>query len=79
MMVVGEKTFPPRPDDYIIEVYASVDAPIQIQKQISNLEPLSSLPPNSKMIGRVDSNGASAASWTSVIDDAKKKAKDVGR
>lgn len=78
MMAVGPKTYPPRPDNFVIDVFSPTEAPIQVQKAISNLKPISELPINAAEIGRIDSRGAPDASWGAVIDDAKSKARELG-
>jgi hypothetical protein len=77
MMTVGE-TYPPRPDNYLIEVFCTEDAPIQIQQQIAQLKPVSDIPKNANVIGRVDSRGAPLATWGSVVGDAMGKARSIG-
>jgi len=78
MMVVGNKTYPPRPNDYIIEVFCTEEAPINIQQQIGNLKSSKEIPSNAITIGRVDGSGAPAASWGAVIGDAMGKARSLG-
>jgi hypothetical protein len=78
MMAIGGKTYPPRPSDYVIEVFSSEEAPVQVMREIANLRPLKELPPTAVAIGRVDSNGAPLASWGSLIGDAMGKARSLG-
>jgi hypothetical protein len=78
MIATGGKTFPPRPNDYVIDVYATTDAPVEMQKEIIDIKGLSSVPPGAIEIGRVDANGAPAATWEAVADDAKVKARMLG-
>jgi hypothetical protein len=77
-MVVGTQTYPPRPEDYVIDVYLPVDAPVNVHQSIANAKDITTLPAYNIEIGRVDTQGAPAASWESVIDDAKKKARELG-
>jgi len=75
---VGSETYPPRPSDYVIDVYVPVDAPVNVQQSISNAKSINDLPPNALIIGRIDTNGGSASGWDSVIADAKPKARELG-
>jgi hypothetical protein len=77
-MPIGTQTFPPKPKDHIIDVYLVQDAPVQVHKQLANSKPMSAIPGYALEIGRVDSIGAPAASWGSVVNDAKKKARQLG-
>jgi len=77
-MAVGDQTYPPRPIDYIIDVYMPLDAPVVMHKQIAGAKDLQILPAGSRVIGRVDTVGAPAAGWASVINDAKHKARELG-
>ncbi len=77
-MAVGEKTFAPRPREYIIDVYLTTDAPVNVHKAVANAKSLDALPPRAITVGRVDTSGAPAASWASVINNAKKKARELG-
>jgi hypothetical protein len=77
-MAVGNRTYPPRPRKYIIDVYLDQAAPVQVHKQLANAKPLSAVPPAASTIGRVDTAGAPAASWGSVVNDAKKRARTLG-
>jgi hypothetical protein len=77
-MPIGEKTYPPRPDDYVIDVYVPVQAPVIVQQSIANAKPANSLPSFAQQIGRIDTTGAPAANWGSMIEDAKKKARSLG-
>lgn len=77
-MPIGGQTYPPRPDEHIIDVYLSDEAPVVVHKQIANAKPLSAVPPGALEIGRVDTIGAPAASWGAVVNDAKKKARTLG-
>ena len=78
MIPIGATTYPPRPDNYLIEVYATTDAPVEVLQEIGSIKPLASVPYNAAEIGRVDTHGAPAASWSSVLDDAKEKARTLG-
>jgi hypothetical protein len=78
MMSLGGISYPPRPDNYLIEVYTTTDAPVNILQEIGPTKPLSSVPSGATDIGRIDSHGAPAASWGKVIDDAKEKARTLG-
>ncbi len=77
-MAVGGQTYPPRADEYVIDVYLPIDAPVNVHQSIANAKPLTALPPLATEIGRVDTAGAPAAGWAAVIDDAKKKARALG-
>jgi len=77
-MPVGGKTYPPRPDEYIIDVFVSVDAPVIIQQSLTNAKPTSIAPKDAQVIGRIDTSGAPAASYASMVEDAKKKARQLG-
>jgi hypothetical protein len=77
-MPIGGQTYPPRPDDYIIEVYVPVQAPVLVQQSIGSAKPASQLPSKAREIGRIDTAGAPAAAWGSMIEDAKKKARTLG-
>lgn len=76
-MRVGN-TYPPRPHDYIIDVYVSLDAPVNVQQSISNPKSINDLPSSAEVVGRIDTNGAPLAGWDSVIADAKSKAREMG-
>lgn len=76
-MHVGN-TYPPRPDDFLIAIYVPLEAPVDVQTSLSNALPLSSMPSDAEIVGRIDSRGAPAASWASVIEDAKGKARQLG-
>lgn len=77
-MPIGGQTFPPRPNDHIIDVYLAQEAPVQVYKQLAGAKALSAVPSTAMEIGRVDTVGAPAASWGSVVNDAKKKARRLG-
>ena len=77
-MAIGPTTYPPRAKDYIITVYIGTDAPVNVHKSIANPSPISAIPSNATEIGRVDTQGAPAASWGSVIADAMKRARALG-
>lgn len=77
-MPVGPKTYPPRPTNYLIEIYVPAESPVVVQQAIGNAKPTETLPKNAEMIGRVDTNGASDASWASVFADAQSKARLLG-
>lgn len=75
---VGDNTYPPRPDDWAIDVYVGVDAPVVVQKSITHAKPATTVPENAALIGRVDAQGTSWNSWKGVIDEAKEKARTLG-
>lgn len=75
---LGEKTYPPRPDDWAIDIYVADEAPVIVHKSISQPKTIKDIPANAEMIGRVDAIGAPAASWDSVIRVAKEKARAIG-
>lgn len=77
-MAVGDQTYPPRATDYVIDVYMPLDAPVVMHKQIAGAKDLQALPAGARVIGRVDTVGAPAAGWASVINDAKRKARELG-
>jgi hypothetical protein len=77
-MALGPTTFPPRPRDYVIEVYVGVDAPVNVQKSIAHAKSITSIPSGAVEIGRIDTQGAPAASWGAVIADAKTRARALG-
>jgi hypothetical protein len=77
-MAVGKTTYPPRPDDWVVEVYVGVDAPVRVQKSIGFAKSVDEIPENAQLIGRVDAQGAELASWGAVIDEAKTKARALG-
>lgn len=78
-MAVGDKTYPPRPKDYPIDVYVDdTTAPVTVVKSMGTLaKSYKDLPPHD-LIGRVDLSGAPAASWSSMVDVAKAKARVLG-
>jgi hypothetical protein len=77
-MPIGGQTYPPRPDDYVIDVYAPTEAPVIVQQSIANAKLSTQLPANAREIGRIDTQGAPAAGWDSMIEDAKRKARALG-
>lgn len=77
-MAIGDSTFPPRPRDYVIEVFLPTDAPVNVHKSVAHAKALADLPGNAKEIGRIDTQGAPAATWVGVIEDAKRKARSLG-
>ena len=77
-MPVGEMTYAPRPDDYLIDIYLPTEAPVVVHKQVANAKPLSELRAGAKVIGRIDTQGAPAAGWGSLFEDAKRKARTLG-
>jgi hypothetical protein len=62
-MPVGDKTYPPRPSDYVIDVFIPTEAPVVVHQQVPNTKPLAQLPSNAITIGRIDTVGAPAAGW----------------
>ncbi len=78
MMPVGGQTFPPRPDGYLIDVYLPQEAPVVVHQEVPNVRPLSQLASSAKVIGRVDTQGAPAAGWASLFEDAKRRARELG-
>jgi hypothetical protein len=77
-MAVGSQSFPPRPDDYIIDVYLPVDAPVAVHKGFAGAKDIGALPRGAMLIGRVDTDGSPDASWQMVLRDAKRKARVLG-
>lgn len=77
-MALGDRTYAPRPKKHIIDVYLDEAAPVQVHKQLTHSKPLAAVPSGATSIGRVDSAGAPAASWGSVVNDAKKRARSLG-
>lgn len=77
-MALGSVTYPPRPRDYVIEVFLPVEAPVNVHQSVANSRPLAELPRHAIQVGRIDTSGAPAASWLAVINDAKKKARQLG-
>ena len=77
-MHVGDKTFPPRPDDHPIDVYLAVDAPVTVHKSIAFAKSFAQAPKNLVLVGRIDSSGAPLASWSSVVKSAQAKARQLG-
>ncbi len=77
-MTLGDQTYPPRPADYLIEVFLPTDAPVNVHQSVANARPLDQLPAGAREVGRVDTQGAPAATWVSVIEDAKRKARELG-
>ena len=77
-MPVGSMTYPPRPDDYVIDVYLPLEAPVAVHKAVPNVKDLKSLPAAATVIGRIDTVGAPAAGWRSVIANAQSKARQLG-
>jgi len=76
-MALGPTTYPPRPDTYPIDIYLPLDSPVIVMQALPNALDVS-LAPSSPVIGRIDTNGAPAASWPSVFEDAKQKARMLG-
>ena len=77
-MAIGEKTFAPRPREYVIDIYLTTDAPVNVHKAVANEKSLDALPQRAITVGRVDTSGAPAASWAPLIRNAKKKAWELG-
>ncbi len=77
-IAVGETAHAPRPDDYDIAVFVPLDAPVQVHKAVADPKPMAELPANAKAVGRIDTTGAPAASWGSMIEKAKKQARKIG-
>lgn len=77
-IALGPTTYPPRPKDHVIDVYVDTDAPVNILMSIANPKPISSIPGGAQEIGRVDTQGVPAATWDSVIADAKIRARSLG-
>ncbi len=75
---LGDKTYPPRPDDWVVDVFIGTGAPVSAHKSVQNAKPASDMPKNATVVGRVDTNGAPAASWNSMINSAKNKARAIG-
>ena len=77
-MTLGDQTYAPRPPDHVIDVFIPDDAPVEVHKSLADAKPLAMLPTDANEIGRIDTDGAAAASWDAVIEDAKKKARELG-
>jgi len=77
-MPVGNITYPPRPNDYVIDVYLPLEAPVAVHKSVPNAKDLKTLPSAATVIGRIDTLGAPAAGWKSVISNAQRKARTLG-
>ncbi|MBI2759975.1 MAG: hypothetical protein HYX51_00935 [Chloroflexi bacterium] len=77
-MPVGGQTFAPRPDDYLIDIYIPGSAPVVVHQQLANAKPVEALPAGARVIGRIDTQGAPAAGWAAVFEDAKRKARTLG-
>ncbi len=75
---VGGRTYPPRPSDYLIDVYVPVEAPVIVLQSFPNAKRPDQVPAGATVIGRIDTQGAPAAAWKSVIEDAEKKARELG-
>ncbi len=77
-MPVGTQTFAPRPDDYLVDIYIPSAAPVVVHQQLANAKPVEALPSSARVIGRIDTQGAPAAGWAAVFEDAKRKARTLG-
>lgn len=77
-MPIGSQTYAPRPDDYLIDIYIPQAAPVVVHQQLANAKPIERLPAGAQVIGRIDTQGAPAAGWASVFEDAKRKARTLG-
>ena len=75
---IGKSTYPPRPEDWIVDVYLPTDVPVDVHKAVADAAPPGQAPRSAKVIGRIDADGAPASSWGSVIESAKKKARALG-
>jgi len=75
---IGDKTFAPKAKDSIIDVFVSDEEPVEVLQALPDGKPIATLPKGSTKIARVDTNGAPAAEWIAVINDAKIKARMVG-
>ena len=78
MMATGGTTYPPRPKDYLIEVYGTTDAPVQVLQEIGPIKSPADLPYGAMQIGRIDSHGAPLASWGAVLESGKESARALG-
>jgi hypothetical protein len=77
-MPVGEQTYPARPVGHAVDVYLEDDAPVFLHRALADYKETKAIPANAVEIGRVDANGAPSASWQSVVDSAKVKARALG-
>lgn len=75
---VGDKTYPPRPDDYVIEVYVDSDAPVDLHQSLADAKPTNEIPAGMELIGRIDTTGDTYANWSDMVKDAKEKARILG-
>ncbi len=66
VMTLGGTSYPPRPDDYLIEFYTTTDAPVNILQEMGTTKPLSAIPNgasnigahrNARLIGRIVEKG----------------------
>ena len=75
---VAGQSFPSRAGDFPIDVYIGNDTPAELQQQVPDARPPAKLPQNSVAIGWVNMNGAQLSSWSSLVDAARGKARDLG-
>jgi hypothetical protein len=72
------KTYPPRPNDWPIDVFHGADANREIVEVMKVSKQEADVPRGSETIGRLSCKGAPGASWGSVLDSAQKKARSLG-
>jgi hypothetical protein len=77
-VAIGTKTYDPRPPQHMIEVYLPDETPVQIREGVTQSRPADELPDRAMEIGRIDTSGASFASWREMIRDAQKQARELG-
>lgn len=78
MIPIGTETYPPRPKDYLIQVYGTTNAPVRILEEIGPIKDVSDVSYNATEIGRIDSHGAPLASWGAVLESGKESARSLG-
>jgi hypothetical protein len=77
-VAIGAETYEPRPPQHMIEVYLPDETPAQIREGVRQPRPADALPERALEIGRIDTSGASFASWREMIRDAQKQARELG-
>ncbi len=77
-MTIGDKTYPPRHKDYVIDTYLPSGAPVNVHKAVANAMSMRLLPSSAAEIGRIDTQGNEIANWVSVLSSAKRRARQLG-
>ena len=77
-VALGGERYAARADDAEVAVFVPPNAPVDLLRAAKDSKPVEQVPATAKPIGRVDAEGAQAATWSAMIKKAKEQARKLG-